>query len=189
MAGAQRQVKVYTRTGDSGESGLVGGSRISKRSALLEAVGDVDELNAAVGMCAAACAYADLQEPLSRIQSTLFEIGAELATPQESRFVNETLADSHVEYLERSIDGQSEHLAALRNFILPGGGELSARLHLARAVCRRAERSVVGLANDGGVRPVLLRYLNRLSDWLFVAARTANRLDGVEDTKWSSEET
>lgn len=187
MAGSSERVKVYTKTGDAGETGLVGGKRMSKQTALFEAIGDVDELNASVGLCMRACAHQELGHVLAQIQRTLFEVGAELATPQESRFVNETLSDSHVEYLERSIDGQTEALPALKNFVLPGGSELAARLHMARSVCRRAERAVVGIANEGGVRPVVMRYLNRLSDWLFVAARTANRLENVEDVKWQSE--
>ncbi|MBI5706190.1 MAG: cob(I)yrinic acid a,c-diamide adenosyltransferase [Armatimonadetes bacterium] len=180
-------MKIYTKTGDLGESGLVGGQRISKQSALLEAIGDVDELNAWIGACRTASTISELNKDLQVVQNLLFEIGAELATPQESRFVNETLSDSHVQYLEGSIDRLSEALSPLRSFILPGGTELAARLHTARAVCRRAERSVVAIANAGGARPVVLQFLNRLSDWLFVAARTANHVDGVEDVKWVSE--
>lgn len=187
MASAPKPIKIYTKSGDQGESGLVGGKRISKQSGLFEAIGDVDELNAWIGLCRCKCSSLELDTSLQKIQSLLFEIGAELATPQESRFVNETLAESHVQYLEASIDFQTKELAPLRSFILPGGTEMSANLHAARAVCRRAERSVVGIANDGGVRPVVLQFLNRLSDWLFVAARTANRIEGVEDVKWETE--
>ena len=187
MASAPKPIKIYTKSGDHGESGLVGGARISKQSALFEAIGDVDELNAWIGACRAACTFPELDKALQVVQNLLFEIGAELATPQESKFVNETLSDSHVQYLEGSIDRLSEALLPLRSFILPGGTELAARLHTARAVCRRAERSVVAIANAGGARPVVLQFLNRLSDWLFVAARTANRVEGVEDVKWVSE--
>jgi cob(I)alamin adenosyltransferase len=179
-------MKIYSKTGDRGETGLVGGQRISKGDALMESVGDVDELNSAIGLCRLHAAGSELDPLLRSVQEHLFEIGAELATPTPSRFVNETLSEVHVSVLEASIDKQQEALTPLANFVLPGGSPLGAHLHHARAVCRRAERAVARTANEGGVRPVVLEYLNRLSDWLFVAARTANRASGVEDVKWVS---
>ncbi len=188
MAGAaERHIKVYTKTGDGGETGLAGGERVLKHTARIEAIGDVDELNSAIGKCRVVVSQKEVAELLTRIQCWLFEMGAELATPEESRFVNETIEDSHVETLERSIDKQTESLPALRRFILPGGSAAAAELHMARAICRRAERSVLRLSSEAGVRPVLVRLLNRLSDWLFVAARTANKAEGVQDVNWVSE--
>lgn len=184
---AERQLRIYTRTGDAGETGLVGGSRIAKHHARIEAIGDVDELNAVLGICRTHAKKSALDTPLAAVQNLLFELGAELATPQESRFVNETLENSHISDLEKWIDAQTKELEPLRNFVLPGGSPLGAHLHLARAVCRRAERSVSRLAEAaGGVRPIVLSFLNRLSDWLFVSARIANKTSGVEDVKWTS---
>jgi cob(I)alamin adenosyltransferase len=185
MAGsAERSVRVYTRTGDRGETGLIGGDRVPKCTARMDAIGDVDELNAAIGVCRLHSGKSSLDAELASLQSLLFELGAELATPASSRFVNETLEDRHVKALEQSMDAQSTRLAPLKNFVLPGGSPLGAGLHFARAVCRRAERSVLSLSAEADVRPIVLQYMNRLSDWLFVAARTANREAGVEDVKW-----
>lgn len=171
-------MKIYTKTGDAGTTGLVGGSRVSKSDAVIQAIGDVDELNAVVGV---ARTYSkELDEELAHIQNWLFDLGAELATPSESRFDNQMLGVAQVGFLENGIDGMTELLPPLRNFILPGGTPLGAHLHLARTVCRRAERSVIAL-NLERHEPVI--FLNRLSDWLFTAARYANRATG--DVTWS----
>ena len=177
-------MKIYTKTGDSGSTGLVGGSRIEKDSLRITAIGEVDELNAAMGLARLASKGTELEEPISRVQNLLFELGAELATPADSKYKNEGLNGTFVGFLEESIDSQNESLPELRNFILPGGSELAARLHLARCVCRRAERTVLALHKEEPLRDVTLVFLNRLSDWIFVAARTANRLNSVEDIKW-----
>jgi len=178
-------VKIYTKTGDKGQTGLVGGGRVEKDSLRIQAIGEVDELNAAIGV--ARC-YGSGGLALAKIQNWLFDLGAELATPEGTRFQNAALADEHVKWLEQSIDKQTSELPALKNFILPAGTELAAALHYARCVCRRAERSALALQREEPVREVVLVFLNRLSDWLFVSARTANRLAGVQDVEWKKSE-
>lgn len=174
-------MRIYTKTGDTGTTGLVGGSRVSKSDGRIAAIGDVDELNALIGVARAQ--ESELDTELHRIQNWLFDLGAELATPPDTKFGNESLSDEHVRKLEESIDEMNEVLSPLRNFILPGGTPVAATLHHARTVCRRAERSVIAF---GDVRPELNRFLNRLSDWLFVAARFENRARG--DVLWSKSE-
>lgn len=176
-------MKIYTRTGDDGTTGLVGGSRIHKTDPLVDAIGTVDELNAVLGHCVTGLPEPDLVAILTHAQSVLFEIGAEIATPPASKFDNATVGEAEVEALEVSIDELTVHLEPLRQFVLPGGSEHAARLHVARAVCRRAERSVLALESP---RALVCMFLNRLSDWLFVAARTANARSNVEDVKWIS---
>jgi cob(I)alamin adenosyltransferase len=176
-------LKIYTRTGDDGTTGLVGGSRISKTDARMEAIGTVDELNAVLGHAVAVAPEGDLHEILKATQSLLFELGAELATPVGSKFNNATLGWEPIDRLEGSMDELTNELEPLRHFVLPGGSEFAARLHVARAVCRRAERAVLATESP---RPLVCMYLNRLSDWLFVAARTANARSNVEDVKWIS---
>jgi cob(I)alamin adenosyltransferase len=179
-------LKIYTKTGDAGQTGLVGGQRIAKHHPRMDAIGDVDELNAAIGLCATGAEGAPFADLLINIQNWLFDLGAELATPSESRFDQQRIGPEASARLEQSIDEQNERLEPLRNFILPGGTDLAARLHLARSICRRAERSVLALhAEDSAVRDDARIFLNRLSDWLFVCARTANHLANVQDVKWS----
>jgi cob(I)alamin adenosyltransferase len=178
-------LRIYTKTGDKGDTGLIGGRRVPKQSHRMEAIGGLDELNAALGLCRLYSAETVLEPHLERLQSWLFELGAEIATPQDTRFLNETISTEQVEYLERSIDEQTESLPELRNFVLPGGSPLAAHLHLSRAVCRRAERAVLRLSEESPVRDIVKMFLNRLSDWLFVCARTANALSGVKDVNWS----
>jgi cob(I)alamin adenosyltransferase len=179
-------MKIYTKTGDDGSTGLVGGSRVSKADARIECYGTVDELNAAVGL-AAVGASAPLLEELRRVQSDLFTIGSHLATPADSphRASLPKLDESIVQRLEHAIDATTARLPALTHFILPGGSDCAARLHLARTICRRAERLVVGLPEASDYHGIVVRYLNRLSDWLFVEARLANQLEGVPDVIWS----
>lgn len=173
-------MKIYTKTGDSGTTGLVGGDRVSKADPLMAAIGDVDELNAIVGV---ARTHSEDSQFLQNIQNWLFDLGAELATPTDSKFVNQSIGEKQITWLEASIDEMTSQLEPLRNFILPGGTAYGAALHHARTVCRRAERSVIAL---NAARPELIRFLNRLSDWLFVAARFANREQG--DILWSKSE-
>lgn len=176
-------MKIYTKTGDAGETGLFGGGRVAKDDARVRAYGDVDELNAALGAAAA-------QEPgdfelaaLQTIQRDLFAIGAELATPDPAKQRAKVTAQQ-VEALERLIDAHEATLAPLKNFILPGGTPKAAALHVARTTCRRAERAVVSLARDQQINPLIVHYLNRLSDLLFVLARAVNKQAGSADIAW-----
>jgi cob(I)alamin adenosyltransferase len=161
--------KIYTRTGDQGTAGLVDGSRVSKASLRMAAIGDVDEANAAVG-AAIALLRADVGEQLRRVQNELFDLGADIATPGEIEGALR-IVPAQVERLEQEIDAMNATLDPLTSFILPGGSAEVAALHLARTVVRRAERSVVALSDAEQVNPHALAYINRLSDLLFVAAR------------------
>ena len=177
--------RIYTRAGDRGETGLIGGRRVRKDDPRVEAYGTVDELNAVVGWARAACDDPSLGRRLERIQAELFDLGADLADPApagEDRRAR--VGPPHVERLEREIDEFDRALPPLDRFILPGGSELAARLHVARVTARRAERRVVALAARESVSPDAVRYLNRLSDWLFVAARAANLRSGTPETAW-----
>ncbi len=181
-------MKVYTRRGDAGETDLFGGVRVPKHHRRVSAYGDVDELNASIGGAAAATADAGIRELLQGVQSALFDVGAQLATPDPARQEKSaipTIAPEDVRQLELEIDRLETELAPLKNFILPGGTAASAALHLARAICRRAERSVVSLAAEESVGETTLCYLNRLSDLLFVLARVENRRAGVDDVPWT----
>lgn len=177
-------MKIYTKTGDRGETGLVGNARIKKTSLRIQAIGDVDELNAAIGLARTQSEGLGLDEQLAWIQSALFDLGAELASLPGSKIAYAILPEGAAVLLEKSIDAQTAKLEPLKNFILPGGSKLAAHLHLARCVCRRSERSVLQLHESEPVRSDVLVFLNRLSDWLFVAARTANRQSGIEDVAW-----
>jgi cob(I)alamin adenosyltransferase len=170
--------KIYTRTGDAGQSGLVDGSRVSKASARMHAIGEVDEANSAVGL-AIAEVDGETRAVLDRIQNELFDLGADLATPGEMEGALRIVAPQ-VERLEREIDAMNESLAPLTSFILPAGGRAVSALHLARATTRRAERWTVALAEEEQVNPFALAYLNRLSDHLFVTARHVAAASGGE---------
>lgn len=177
--------KIYTRTGDNGTTGLVDGSRISKSAPLMAAIGDVDEANSAIGIAAAALDPAsDEAAMLSRIQNELFDLGADLATPPDIQFgfgpheMALRMVPSQIARLEDEIDAMNDNLDALRSFILPGGTEAAARLHLARAVARRAERAAIAAGADRDLNPQALTYLNRLSDHLFVLTRHINAAAG-----------
>lgn len=177
--------RIYTRTGDDGTTGLVDGSRLPKHAARIEAVGAVDEANCAIGFAVLAVG-GDHAADLARIQNDLFDLGADLATPgtdfTPSQMVLRILP-SQVEWLEQRIDALNEKLAPLTSFILPGGSEAAARLHLARTAARRAERTMVALAAAEPVNPAALAYINRLSDYLFVLARAVND-GGAGDVLW-----
>jgi cob(I)alamin adenosyltransferase len=183
-------MKIYTRTGDDGTTGLIGGSRVLKSDSAIECYGTVDELNAALGLAAIA-ADAKLLDQMHQVQSALFAIGAYLASPPNTPTEQGTLSDVFdfglPSLLETQIDEAQAELPGLRNFILPGGTELAARLHVARTVCRRAERLLVGLQMERVVNPTVLAYVNRLSDWLFVQARRANHRAGQPDILWMKE--
>jgi cob(I)alamin adenosyltransferase len=182
-------MKIYTRTGDEGETGLFGGPRVRKDAARVEAYGAVDELNAVLGVARAQLDDAALAERLQAIQSALFDLGAELATPDvedraERGQVVARVEGGAVAELEAWIDELESELEPLEYFILPGGDAAAAALHHARTVCRRAERRAVTLAGLEGVSAAALRYLNRLSDLLFVLARVVNHRTGVEEPRW-----
>jgi len=173
--------KIYTRTGDAGETGLADGSRIQKDDALARAIGDVDEANSAIGVALLAISDADVAAMIGRIQNELFDLGADLATPGEDFSPTEMtlrVVQPQIDRLEREIDRMNEALDALRSFILPGGDAGSAQLHLARSIARRAERSAVSASRQRSLNPLALIYLNRLSDHLFVAARYVARSNG-----------
>ena len=177
--------KIYTRTGDDGSTGLGSGERRSKFDLRVTAYGTVDETNAVIGCARAACGDKLLGDMLMRIQNDLFDLGADLATPSGTDLPYDPLRiePSQVSRLEREIDLLNGRLDPLKSFVLPGGSMLSAQLHLARTVCRRAERLIVELAQTETVGPAALHYINRLSDLLFVAARVAND-DGKADVLW-----
>lgn len=180
-----RLTRIYTRTGDKGETGLGDGSRVRKHGARVTAFGSVDEANSAVGM-ARLHAEGDVDAALARVQNDLFDVGADLCTPESAEppeYPPLRVVASQVQWLEESIDVLNADLPSLRSFVLPGGTALAAGLHMARTVTRRAERDVCALAAEEAVNPLALQYLNRLSDYLFVAARHAN-LDAGGDVLW-----
>ena len=179
--------RIYTRAGDAGTTRLANGATVSKADLRVEAYGGVDETNAVLGMARLATAGDDALNPiLARVQNELFDLGADLATPAQKGAMRPQLRilDSQVDRLEREIDQLNGEMAPLTSFVLPGGSEAAATLHLARTVCRRAERACVALAAREAVSPAALKYLNRLSDLLFVAARYANA-KGAADVLWS----
>jgi cob(I)alamin adenosyltransferase len=181
-------MKIYTRTGDSGETGLFGGGRVSKDDPRVAAYGDVDELNSAIGLARATAPFDLADELLEGIQRDLFSIGGQLATPDPEKvqraLEKAQLGPARVEAMERAIDAADSELPPLRAFVLPAGAPKAAALHLARTVCRRAERSVVTLGHQAPVPPLFLTYLNRLSDLLFTLARLANRREDRGDRTW-----
>ena len=179
-------MKIYTKTGDAGETSLFDNTRVSKADARVDAYGEVDELNAAIGAVLANAPSGDLAESLKAIQRDLFAIGARLADPSSriaERVEKAVVNPADVERLEQTIDRLEAELPPLRRFVLPGGSPAGALLHLARTICRRAERRAIGLG-PGAVEPIVIVYLNRLSDLLFVMARAANHRAGVADTEW-----
>ena len=179
-------MKIYTKTGDDGETSLFDSSRVSKADARVDAYGEVDELNACLGAARAAGLDPELGSVAEAIQRELFAVGARLADPSariSARVTKAAIADADIARLEATIDRLETELPPLRRFILPGGSSPGAWLHLARTVCRRAERRVVGLG-AGAVEPAVIIYLNRLSDLLFVMARAANHRSGVPETEW-----
>jgi cob(I)alamin adenosyltransferase len=181
-------MKIYTRTGDGGETSLFGGQRVKKNASRIRAYGTVDELNASLGVAIASAEPDELAETLRQLQQELFTVGADLATPsgtKESRTVR--VSDEHIRRLESEIDRHDETLEPLKNFILPGGTERAAALHLARTICRRAEREIIELAEQEKINERVIVYLNRFSDLLFVLARTANARAGENDIPWRPE--
>ena len=181
-------MRIYTRTGDDGETGLFGGGRVSKAAARVEAYGSVDELNSLIGVAMAHLSDGAALEQLGAVQSDLFAIGAHLATPTETRGRRPNLPElpsARVQQMEQWMDTMEAALPELRTFILPGGTAAGAMLHLARTVARRAERRVIALARQEAVDNALVVYLNRLSDYLFVLARLTNSRAGVAERPWA----
>jgi len=174
-----RLSKIYTKTGDDGTTGLGDGSRTAKDSTRVAAYGTVDEANSAIGLVLAADVAADVGELLTTVQHQLFDLGGELCIPGHA-----AIFDADVSALERALDAFNAPLPPLKDFILPGGGEAAARCHLARTIVRRAERETVTLARHEPVRPEAIRYLNRLSDLLFVLARVLARASGQGEVLW-----
>jgi cob(I)alamin adenosyltransferase len=175
-----RITRVYTKSGDAGETSLVDGSRVSKADPRVAAYGDVDELNSWLGLARVGLPDQQLNESLEKVQNELFIVGADLASPMTIEVPR--IAEDHVTEMEQLIDHLLEELEPLREFILPGGTQFGSTLHLARTVARRAERSVAALAEREEINEHALKYLNRLSDLLFVMARVANQRAGVKDT-------
>ena len=174
-----RLSKIYTKTGDDGTTGLGDGSRVAKDSARVIAYGTVDEANSCIGLLLAGNVPDDVRELLVRIQHQMFDLGGELCIPGHA-----AILDADVEALEQRLDHYNDDLPALKDFILPGGGEAAARCHVARTVVRRAERDTVSLSRHDAVRPQAIRYLNRLSDLLFVLARVLARASGHGEVLW-----
>ena len=175
-----RLSKIYTRTGDDGSTGLGDGTRVGKDSARVTAYGTVDEANSSIGLVLAAQVPDDIRVLLTRVQHQLFDLGGELCIPGHA-----AISSEDVDALEQQLDHFNEPLPALKDFILPAGGEAAARCHLARTIVRRAERETVTLARHDAVRPEAIRYLNRLSDLLFVLARVLARADGQGEVLWN----
>lgn len=184
-------MKLYTRSGDDGSTGLFGGDRVSKDHPRVEAYGTIDELNAAIGLAAVACDPGSplekrLSETFQKLQSRLFDIGADVATPEgnkhEAKIIR--ITQSHIDELETLIDEMEEGNEPMTNFVMPGGTELASRLHVARTICRRAERRLISLSLTETVTPEPIIFINRLSDLLFAMARRANHEEGVGDVPW-----
>jgi len=179
-------MKIYTKTGDAGDTGLFGGGRVSKASLRVDTYGEVDELNSVIGLVRTEPFDPEVDALLAGVQSRLFDLGAELATSPNSKVELGIagVSEADVEVLERAIDQAETELLPLKTFVLPGGSRAAAYLHLGRTVCRRAERRLVALAESEPIRPECVRYINRLSDTLFVLARLANHRAGIADVPW-----
>jgi len=180
-------MKIYTKGGDKGETGLFGGERVPKDSIRIEAYGTIDELNSFIGLTIIEIKDQEVKELLNRIQNNLFTLGSDLAAPDNEKNKKHNIPrikESHFEEIEKEIDKFDSRMEELRNFILPGGCKSSALLHICRIICRRAERRVVTLSNGVNLNPEIIIFLNRLSDLFFVLARYENKISGIEDIKW-----
>jgi len=183
-----RLTRIYTGKGDEGTTGLVGGQRVPKDSPRVAAYGSVDELNSHIGLAISLGLHAELARVLKTIQNELFHLGSDLATLEadKEQLKIPQIEQRHIDALEQLMDRLTEELGPLENFILPGGSPGAAALHIARAVCRRAERDCITLGRSEPIGPFVIKYLNRLSDALFVMARYENHVSGVSDVYWDS---
>jgi len=179
-------VKIYTKTGDKGKTGLYGGKRVYKSDERIEAYGTIDELNAFIGLLYDSIEFAEIKNELSEIQDRLFTIGSSLASDPDKieDLIKPDLKETDIISLEQSIDKYSENLPPLKHFILPGGNVIVSTCHVARTICRRAERNVIALHQKQEVEEIIIRYLNRLSDYLFVLSRQLSHLLKIEEKKW-----
>jgi len=177
-----RLSKIYTRTGDDGTTGMADGSRVPKNSLRMQAIGEVDELNSTIGVVINKCEPGDVKENLITIQHDLFNVGGQLAMPDY-----QMIYQSRIEWLENTLDSMNESLEPLKEFILPGGSESASFCHVSRATCRRAERAMVSLSAQEEIKEELSMYINRLSDWLFVASRFLNKAEGEAEVFWQSD--
>ena len=177
-------MKIYTKTGDKGETGLMGGKRLTKDSLRITAIGEVDELNAVLGVCRAENKQVVIEKILHVLQRDLFALGADLSTPLEEKYDVPRVKENQITQLENWIDKIDVEVEPLKNFILPGGSAAAASLHLARTICRRAERAIVALERVENIGENIVKFINRLSDLLFMMARYANFLEKVEEEKW-----
>jgi cob(I)alamin adenosyltransferase len=183
-------MKIYTKLGDKGETGLINGKKVSKSDLRIDAYGTIDELNAVLGVVISIIQITEVKELLRDIQNKLFSVGSDLAAPiseENKKYEYLRIDNSFVETAEREIDRYEEKLEKLSNFILPGGTQGAAYLHLARTVCRRAERQVVSLIKNVEINPIILVYLNRLSDLFFVLARYENSVNNIPDVIWKKD--
>lgn len=178
-------MKIYTKTGDQGRTGLFQGPRILKNDPRINAYGTVDELNSIVGLLRTTNPSPEMNQILQHLQEVLFELGSDLATPMDNKDVTRFSA-AHIETLEQQIDQWEQELEPLASFILPGGSSAAAYAHLARTVCRRAERCCIELLEASEIHIPSYQFLNRLSDWFFVLARRLNQIEGIQDIKWES---
>ncbi|MEZ4845493.1 MAG: cob(I)yrinic acid a,c-diamide adenosyltransferase [Bdellovibrionota bacterium] len=178
-------MKIYTKTGDDGSTGLFGGCRVNKNHPIVETYGTVDELNSVLGIAQSLNPPVSIATKLERIQNELFEVGADLSLPWKDKHeLVKRIDESYSQRLEPEIDEMVKQLPPLKEFILPGGSALAAHLHFARTVCRRGERACRHAQETDGVNPEIIKYLNRLSDWLFCLARFANHMLKIQDTVW-----
>lgn len=178
--------KIYTKTGDKGETSLFGGKRLPKNHIRIEAYGTVDELNSYIGLLGDVIEKAEVKVVLKEIQDRLFTIGANLASDPDKEMQVPDVVDTDIELLEKSMDEMEQELPALKHFILPGGHTSVSFCHIARCVCRRAERITIALQQESPVEAIIVRYLNRLSDYLFMLARFQAKEIGVEEIKWEA---
>ena len=180
-------MKIYTKGGDKGETGLFGGERVSKDSLRIETYGTVDELNSFIGLALVEIKDYEVKKLLERIQNTLFILGSDLSAPDNVKDKSHNIpriSKLNYEEIEKEIDKFDSRLGELKNFILPGGSKSAALLHICRTICRRAERRVVALNNAVNISPDIIIFLNRLSDLFFVVARYENKISGIEDIEW-----
>lgn len=177
-------MKIYTKSGDKGKTFLFGGRKVNKNDLRIAAYGNVDELNSLIGVILAEDPPEEISKKLTRIQNELMVLGSDLASPMDVTTTIPRVTQPYVSRLEKEIDSWQKKLPQLKKFILPGGGRIGSKLHLARAVTRRSERSIANLANQEKINAKVLMYVNRLSDWFFVAARQNNKIESIKEVQW-----